>query len=560
MAQRKGNGKNKNRGGRKKKSGISGSIIALAVFLVVIALGITAVCWYPFSYDKVFTGVRLNGENLSGMSKIDVEKYIDEQFNDTIQSKSINFTCSTGKKTIPLKDFDYKVDSSELSEKIFNEGRTGNALDRFVNVYNLLFGGNDVSATYTMDEEKLKLLIYSELEKFNKDASSPTVNGYNIPEQMDKLKSDFANNKVDDLKIIAGENGYSVTVSDIENAYIDALKRIEETDFSSDIVVSFKFVEPEAADIENIYNETKRDVKNAVFDYYENKVVENEVIGISYDWQSAQEKLNEGVKFIEVKVEYNQPTVTAKYLEEKKKDFYKDVIGYHSSRVNTSDVPRTINVKLSGEKCNLIIGPGEEFSYNSVVGQRTAAAGFQKAGVFIANEIAEGIGGGICQISSTIYAAALKAEMDITERYHHMFTVSYMPDGMDATVSWGSLDFKFVNNRDFPIKIVTEVVNGYSNVTIYGIEDRDYEVKFESKVIATTPFVERTVETFDIPVGTTKKKQSGYIGKTVELWKIVLDSEGKEIERSRTSKDTYKPCDTIYQIGVEKPETPTPTP
>ena len=122
----------------------------------------------------------------------------------------------------------------------------------------------------------------------------------------------------------------------------------------------------------------------------------------------------------------------------------------------TSNKPRAANVELAAKLINrTILLPGDEFSYNGSVGPRTAARGFKAASVYENNKMVDGLGGGICQTSSTLYAAVLYADLQVTERHEHSLEITYAPLGMDATVAYGSLDFRFKNNTSMPIKITT---------------------------------------------------------------------------------------------------------
>ena len=105
----------------------------------------------------------------------------------------------------------------------------------------------------------------------------------------------------------------------------------------------------------------------------------------------------------------------------------------------------------------MVLMPGEEFSYNEALGKRTTEAGYLGAGAYLNGEVVTEIGGGICQVSSTLYCAALYANLKITDRTCHWFGVDYLPAGLDATVSWGGPEFKFVNSRNYPIRIKAEV-------------------------------------------------------------------------------------------------------
>ena len=122
----------------------------------------------------------------------------------------------------------------------------------------------------------------------------------------------------------------------------------------------------------------------------------------------------------------------------------------------------------SASKINgTVLMPGETFSYNKVVGARTIRLVYKEAPIYVSGEVVDGLGGGICQITSTLYNAVVYANLDIVERTNHQFVPSYVTASRDATVVYGSLDFKFKNNRNYPIKINCSVSDGIANFQIF---------------------------------------------------------------------------------------------
>lgn len=161
---------------------------------------------------------------------------------------------------------------------------------------------------------------------------------------------------------------------------------------------------------------------------------------------------------------------------------FSDVLGSKTTYYNASVKGRTTNIRLAAEAINgTVLQPGETFSLNGIVGKRTAAKGYQNAIIFQNGKQVEGLGGGVCQVSSTVYGAVLYADLKVTERSCHQFQVSYTPVSQDAAVYYGSQDFKFVNNTDHPIKIAASSGSGSLTVTIYGTKTSDKKVTLSSK-------------------------------------------------------------------------------
>lgn len=150
---------------------------------------------------------------------------------------------------------------------------------------------------------------------------------------------------------------------------------------------------------------------------------------------------------------------------------FPDLLSSYSTRYNSRDRDRTTNLILASNKINgTVLMPGETFSYNQVVGARTIAAGYKEAPIYVQGQVVDGLGGGICQITSTLYNAVLYANLDIVERSNHQFVPSYVTASRDATVVYGSIDFKFRNNRDYPIKLICSVANGVATFQIFGLK------------------------------------------------------------------------------------------
>lgn len=163
------------------------------------------------------------------------------------------------------------------------------------------------------------------------------------------------------------------------------------------------------------------------------------------------------------------------------------LISEYQTRYNEQNINRTTNIKIATDKINgTVIYPGEIFSFNETVGNRTNDAGFKPATVYQAGKISEGIGGGICQVSTTLYNATMYANLMVIERKSHLFLPSYILGGRDATVADEYIDFKFKNTRKTPVKIVASANNGELEVKIYGIrqgEELDVDIQSINKDI-----------------------------------------------------------------------------
>jgi vancomycin resistance protein YoaR len=228
-----------------------------------------------------------------------------------------------------------------------------------------------------------------------------------------------------------------------------------------------------------------------------------------------------------------------------------------STRFNTEDTKRSTNVKLAADKINgQILQPGQTFSFNETVGPRDKASGFQEALEFFDGELVPGIGGGVCQVSSTLYNAALLANLDIKERLNHGKPLSYISLGRDATVVYGILDFKFVNSSNSPIMIVCEVKGDTLYAAVFGREKLEESIDIiitDQKEISPVTVKKPDPE---LPVGETKVENKGAPGYDLKVYRLV-SAKGKIIKREFLSKDQYMAENIIIKVGVKpKPIAP----
>jgi vancomycin resistance protein YoaR len=167
---------------------------------------------------------------------------------------------------------------------------------------------------------------------------------------------------------------------------------------------------------------------------------------------------------------------------------FPDLLATYSTKYAASNTDRTTNLKLAANKINgYVLLPGETFSYNTVVGERTIAAGYKEAAVYENGAVVQGLGGGICQISTTLFNAVLLSNLGIVELYNHQFVPSYATAGRDATVVYGVKDFKFQNTRNYAVKITCSVSGGVASFNIWGLkEDTEYDVSVNANVTSKT--------------------------------------------------------------------------
>ena len=231
------------------------------------------------------------------------------------------------------------------------------------------------------------------------------------------------------------------------------------------------------------------------------------------------------------------------------------VLGHFSTPYNAAEVAadRTHNLRVVAEHIDgLVLMPGEVFDFNEVVGERSLANGFRPATVIAAGELVDGVGGGACQIAGTLHAAAFFAGLEIVERSPHSRPSFYIKLGLDAAVSYPNINFRFRNDRDFPVLVRTWVEGGEARAEIRGLPQEQL-VSYVRRVERFIPFEERTREDDSLPTGVRVLAQRGVAGFELTRYRVVRELATNRAVRQRQDTDTYPPTTQIWRVGTGGP-------
>lgn len=467
--------------------------ISFIVIFFILFLGITL---YISSSDKIITGIYIKGVEVAGLTKEQAIEKVTNEFNNVLPN---NLTVVHGEyeTQLNLEDLGTNLNIEEAVNRAYNIGRDSNIFKNMGTIIKNLVSINNLDLNVTVNTEQCTSIL--------NDISTK------LPDTVVQSSYYVEGNK---LIITRGKTG---NVIDVAPSIENIKNKIQDLSYaSSKIELVTVSKDPDAIDIDKIHNEIYKEPVNAY--YTTNPYVvyphENGVdFNISVD--EAKAMLNEVKDEYEIPLKYTAPSVTTNMIGT---EAFPDLLAKFSTNYNARDTDRTTNLRLAAEKINgTVLMPGETFSYNTVVGERTIAAGYKEAAMYQNGEVVDGLGGGICQISTTLYNAVLYSNLEIVERRNHQFVPSYAKAGRDATVVYGSIDFKFKNTRNYPVKILCTVSGGVAKCEIYGLkENPDYDVEITSRVTETTA---------------TSIKSETY--KTVR-------QNGQVISSERINKDTYK--------------------
>lgn len=519
---------------KKEKGRKKGIAIALSVIVAIIIIGIFSVIFALTNINnKILKGVSILGIDVSNLTADEAKQRINDAINQKFSNDKEGLVLKHGDSEVSVNanTFNAKFDVDSAVAKAYNVGRGGNIISNNYEILWLKFFPREVEAEFHWDEEFMKTTI-NDIGSKMKDA----VVEYSYYIEGKKLI------------VVNGKEGYVIRKEQLQNQIIEQLKNIHNPYQEIEIPVDKKT--PSKIDLEKIRNEIYKEPKDAYVEKNPTKVhVEENGVDFGISMEEAKKLIQEEKEEYEIPLKITMPK---KKLSDLGEEAFPDQIASFSTIYDASAVNRAYNVELATKKINgTVIMPGETFSYNKTVGSRTIEAGWKEGTAYISGKVVPSVGGGVCQVSSTLYNTALLANLEITERTNHTFTVDYVAASRDATVYYGSLDFCFKNTRTYPIKIVATAQNGVCKISMYGIKEKvEYEIILQSKITSYINYTTTYKEDPTLEMGKEVVEQIGFNGCRSEGYKIVKQN-GKIISQTLLSKDTYSPQERIVRRGTK---------
>jgi len=457
---------------------------------------------------------------------------IDEAYGNYCDGKSVTLSSGGTTQTISLASFDAKVNAYSTAQTIIDDTPKGNWF----------------SKVFYITQRQFKAKNYPLVIDYNNDALTKEVDDF--AQSVDMSLNAYAVDSENSTLIVNGDalGGGIDTEATVQN--IIASIGLAKVENASAVTSNTKTPAEKAAYIRDKLPTDPVDA-SAVSENGQ-VVIVPEKDGIDFDQTALETAIAKGGT-VTVPITIKAPNITESKLEEV---LFRDTLSEYTTSY-AMDGSRSNNIAVAAGKINgNILLPGDTFSFNSTVGERTFASGFAIAHVYSAGQIIDGVGGGICQVSTTLYNAVLYADLDVVERHNHSFTVGYVPLGQDATVSYNGPDFKFKNSTNYPIKIVASTSGtGKINIKLLGTnEDPTKQIEIVNVKTATNPF--NVVEKPNPDPNSTKAvtQQNGMTGYTVESTKIIK-RDGKEVNRVSLGKSVYSSLDKIVLVP-QKTEAP----
>lgn len=535
----------------KKKTGIILTIIVIIAILVGLLSTIFAIL--QGKKDTIAKGVLIKNIDMSNLTKEEATKKLIDNLVKEL-NVNINLKYEDLIEECSSEDITFRYDVPKAIELAYSVGRNDNIFMANYDVVKAYLMGDNVQVEYNYDKDKAVSKIKSLQSKITNSVVEPA---YEI---------DGAT-----LVVSKGKDGLAINLDQVKDEIVNNIigrnyNEIKESQEPYTITVNTYQKQADKIDMQKIGEAIYTEPVNAIYVKEPFSLTkEKNGVKLAISAEEAQAQVDG-----QDKQEYSFPLTITKpeiTINDIGLEAFPYKISTFSTNYDASNVSRTNNLKIASNKTNnVVIMPGEVFSFNQVVGKRTVEEGYKDAKVYENGRVVDGLAGGICQVSSTMYDAALLANLEIVERYNHQFTTSYLPGGKDATVVYGIKDFKFRNSRKYPIKIVTSMGGGTITYSIYGIqEENEYTVVITP--VITSRIAGRTITEVDksLAPGKSVTVQAGHSGQRVTTYKELWQN-GTKISSEVITNDVYNAMDTIVHVGpaapapAPAPATPTPAP
>ena len=522
---------------KKRQKTIKIAVITVVV-IIVLLIALTAFAIPTMFSNKIISGVSIGGINVSGLDKAQAVKLIEEKVT-TRQKEIVKLKYGEYEKELPMEQLEVTANIEKAVDEALSKGRAENIFSNNFAVIASKFRKQDIGLEINYNEEELEKIL--------------TEIGAEIPGRVQDYTYNIEENE---LIITKGKDGIELDVDKMKNDISDGIKNISK-EFKNEREISVKEVKAGEIDIEKIYNEVHTEPQDAyiVEDPFQ-VVVDKDGVDFAITMDEAKTILAESKEEYSIPLKITKAQKTVASLGSKA---FPDLLGTFTTRYDAGNVSRTTNLAIACKKLNgQVIQPGEVFSYNKALGKRSVENGYKEAAVYVNGGVENGLGGGICQISSTLYNTVLFANLGIVERHQHSFTTSYVDPGRDATVVYGALDFKFKNTRKYPVKLEAYIKSGVATVSMYGIkEDVEYNVKVVATVTETIPCPVEKTEDATMAEGVEKVISKGTNGCRSIAYKYVYDMAGNLVSKTQLSADYYGTIAKKVKVGTKQVEVPT---
>lgn len=500
--------------------------VAAALILMLTALTV-GVGMFVKDMTTIYPKISVMGVNIGGMTVEEAEAALNAANVGNMADVAITLEMPGGQLELTYADVGFMHPADEIAQMAYDYGRQGGAVSDTLRFLGCVLFSTDF--TERVMDLPSKGYIEALLENAVIDAELA-------------LNSDVVlDYEAQTLTLIKGGQHIQLDRSKMLTMLMNAIEKRKYGMLTYEPTTDSKSTN----ELELLMEQYSAEVADAYYDKETGEIVP-EVVGIAFDEEAVKEQWDaaETGETVTLSVIVTMPAETEAHLQEV---LFSKTLATSVTSLKNSSAARNNNIGKAIEKLNgLILMPGEQLSYNNLLGKRTKENGYLEADAYLGGQVVKEYGGGICQVSSALYYCALLSELQIDERENHTFRVNYMPYSYDATVSWGGPDFKFTNDRAYPIRIDASMTDSELTVSIVGTDNGKYV-----KLTYVTSYAYTDPEFPDVVTGVLS-----------EATRWVYDSSTDALlKKERLGTDLYQYHEEEIQYPSPTPEpTPSPTP
>lgn len=446
-------GPDEKKSGKKRAALIVLGVVGVLIILTAAVFGGGAM--YVKNYDGVYPRVSVAGTNLGELSLQEAEITLAKGVLKDADAVAITVKMPGGELELSYRDIGVDMTAEDAAQLAYDYGRDGSVLGNTVKFLGCMIGGKDLTDEVfgTPDEAALRTLVQQAVA----DAKAALASDIEIDPEAQTMT------------VVKGASRIQLDEDEILKLILRALEQraYGVLDYAPEVA------ETTGDEIAALREQYCMEAQDAHYDK-ENDTIVPEVIGIDFDDDEVRKQWDAAAngEAVALKVTVTMPEMTAAHLEEV---LFSKVLAESQTTIKWSNDNRKNNIRLAAEALNgTVLLPGEQFSYNETLGERTKERGYKLAGAYSGGQTVSEYGGGICQASSALYYCSLLSNLQIDQRQNHTFRVGYLPPSYDATVSWGGPDYQFTNNREYPIRIKAYTTDDSLFVSIEGTDDGTY--------------------------------------------------------------------------------------
>lgn len=443
--------------------------IGISVLCLVLLIGVVLGCQIfldPLD-NRMAPGVTIGGLDVGGMTRAEARQALTAAAKETFLAESLPVSLPEETLSLAPADLEVKLNTFGAVRAAFRVGRTESDT-----VYEI-----GLAPYITLNEDAVRDMFQAYAQQYDTELTQATIRMEgDMPElsTVRPVEEITCQNLSITLGLPTAHLDIEAALASVMEGYDSAISACENGTYGVTIEIIPDAV-PELPNLFELYDQYQVAPTNDSLDMEHYNLV-NGTYGYHFHLASAIGTLASAKygETVSIPMVCYEPEIYGEGV------YFRDLLGHCETKHNNNE-NRNTNLKLLCAAIDgTVLQPGEEFSYNEVVGERTAERGYKAAPAYSGDRLVNSVGGGVCQGSSTLYNCVLLADLEVTKRVCHGASINYLPLGLDAAVNWGTTDFRFRNSSNFPILLKAEVSDGYVKMQILGTDEKDYYVELEA--------------------------------------------------------------------------------